>query len=412
MSKPAGQSLTASDKVEEPKQDDDTTSMIEKTKIHLLVYYLPFFYGAITRLPFIYFVIHMRFNFNLSWEEIGLFVGSYQAARTVISFATIFVPKVSHFVGTALGLVGSIVVLVKSNDDKLPFLLGTIAIGFSESLASSQMLLKNLSSINKDIDLIARKIKVQYAAGESENDVGFMWFGRLISHLPYLRSNTLLCLCVCVQVMFGVTFAFLLGGVVYDAYGIDGIAVLGIIMSTCELLSLVLYVLLDTFFTDAPTSDEEPNDASSPVTPSSQFHDNDTPPPPTLGSDGNVQKDGCNESNDIESAAAPEENQFGSHEIKPALDSFSNSAIGANFINYVFCECRNTCVYLVCLSFVLTLTLNHAHLHLESDHLRRRIRHNRIQPSHIASIHCRSVRQKRYGRWHYIGCRRSSRNYL
>ncbi len=196
MSKPAGQSLTASDKVEEPKQDDDTTSMIEKTKIHLLVYYLPFFYGAITRLPFIYFVIHMRFNFNLSWEEIGLFVGSYQAARTVISFATIFVPKISHFVGTGLGLVGSIVVLVKSNDDKLPFLLGTIAIGFSESLASSQMLLKNLSSINKDIDLIARKIKVQYAAGESENDVVFMWFGRLISHLPYLRSNTL-CLCVC-----------------------------------------------------------------------------------------------------------------------------------------------------------------------------------------------------------------------
>ncbi len=126
-------------------------------------------------------------------------------------------------------------------------------------------------------------------------------------------------------------------------------------MSTCELLSLVLYVLLDTFFTDAPTSDEEePNDASSPVTPSSQVHDNDTPP--TLGTDGNVQKDGCNESNDIESAAAPEENQFGSHEIKPALDSFSNSAIGANFINYVFGECRTRLIYIhMCLLGLLVV---------------------------------------------------------
>ncbi len=170
MSKPAGQSLiaSASDKVEVPEQGNGTTttSMIEKIKIHLVVYYLPFFYGAITRLPFIYFVIHLRFHFNLSWEVIGFCVASYQAARVVASFASIFVPMISHFVGTGLGLVGSIFVLVKSNDDKLPFLLGTIAIGFSESLASSQMLLKNLSSINKDIDLIAHKIKVQYAAGE------------------------------------------------------------------------------------------------------------------------------------------------------------------------------------------------------------------------------------------------------
>ena len=133
--------------------------------------------------------------------------------------------------------------------------------------------------------------------------------------------------------MFGVTFAFLLGGVVYDAHGIDGIAVFGIIMSACELLSLVLYVLLDTFFTDSPTSDEG-IDASSPDTSSSHVHENDTPP--TLGTDDNVQNNGCTESNDIESAGAPEETQFGSHEIKPVLDSFSNSAIGANFINYVF----------------------------------------------------------------------------
>ncbi len=172
--KPAGQSPTASDIVADQVNDtnankDDALALMEKAKIHLLVYYLPFFYGAITRLPFIYFVIHMRFHFNLSWEEIGLFVGSYQAARVVVSFTTIFVPRLSHFVGTSLGLVGSINVLVQSNDDKMSFLLGTIAIGFSETLSSSQMLLKNTSSINKDIDVISRQIKVQYSAGEIES---------------------------------------------------------------------------------------------------------------------------------------------------------------------------------------------------------------------------------------------------
>jgi len=43
---------------------------------------------------------------------------------------------------------------LQSNDDKLSFLLGTIAIGFSETLASSQTFLKNLPSINNDFHLI------------------------------------------------------------------------------------------------------------------------------------------------------------------------------------------------------------------------------------------------------------------
>ncbi len=178
MSTPTVQSITADSVNVVADQDNvnditnisknDALTLTEKAKVHLLVYYLPFFYGAITRLPFIYFVIHMRFHFSLSWEEIGLFVGSYQAARVVVSFTTIFLPRLSHFVGTSLGLAGSIIVLVQSNDDKMSFLLGTIAIGFSETLSSSQMFLKNTSSINRDIDLISRQIKVQYAAGEIE----------------------------------------------------------------------------------------------------------------------------------------------------------------------------------------------------------------------------------------------------
>lgn len=120
--------------------------------------------------------------------------------------------------------------------------------------------------------------------------------------------------------MFGVTFAFLLGGVVYDAYGIDGIAIFGIIMSVCELLSLVVYLLLDTLYPDAPSLDEK----------SSSVHNDDASSPSTSSTDDYV----CKESSDIESPA--DDLQFSEHEIKQALDSFSTSAIGANYINYIF----------------------------------------------------------------------------
>ena len=146
-------------------------------KLWILFYALPLFYGAITRLPFIYFVIHMRFNFNLTWEEIGLFVGSYQTTRTIASFVAIFYPTLSHFVGSIIGLEGSILVLVQSNDDKLSFLLGTIAIGFSETLASSQTFLKISPSINNDFHLISNKIKVQYASGK--------YFGTKLDSFPH-----------------------------------------------------------------------------------------------------------------------------------------------------------------------------------------------------------------------------------
>lgn len=113
--------------------------------------------------------------------------------------------------------------------------------------------------------------------------------------------------------MFGVTFAFLLGGIVYDAYGIDGIAIFGIIMSACELLSLVVYLLLDTFYPDEKSPNIDNDNASSPSTSST---------------------DDCKKNSDIESPA--DDLQFSEHEVKQALDSFSTSAIGASYINYVF----------------------------------------------------------------------------
>lgn len=132
----------------------------------VVIYLLPFFYGGITRLPFIFFVIHMKTQFLLDWIEIGLFVASYQAMRVVASIVTIPYPILAHGLGTAIGLAGSITVLTSDKTEKLPFLLGTILIGLSESFAASQTYLKQSDLYMTNLELMRKKLKLQYVAGE------------------------------------------------------------------------------------------------------------------------------------------------------------------------------------------------------------------------------------------------------
>ncbi len=175
-----------------------------------------------------------------------------------------------------------------------------------------------------------------------------------------------------VSVLLGMTSAYFLGGVVYDKYEINGVAIVEIIASSFELLSLFLYVLLDNFFPEAPSLDEKSSNDNV-VDGDDNSH--------TLGTDDNGQnQEGTKDKGrdvDVKSEAqdptneAPHQEkrasfwnrrgsvfgrgsvfrrgsvfgrgsildrifQFSSNEIKPALDSFGTSDIGANFINYVF----------------------------------------------------------------------------
>lgn len=181
----------------------------DKLREWLMIYSLPFWYGAITRLPFIYFTIHMRFQFSMDWVAIGFMVGSYQACRVVTGVASVYLPaRVAHMGGTCLSLAGNLMVLIAPNEEKIPFLLGTIAIGFAETLACMQTYIKD--DINQDLEELGHKLKLQYAA-----------------------------------VMIGVTFAFGFGGVIYQFAHINGIAVFGSIASFMEVVSLIGYIILD-----------------------------------------------------------------------------------------------------------------------------------------------------------------------
>ena len=172
----------------------------------LVICAMPFLYGAATRLPFIYFVIHLDGHFNLDWLTIGIYVACYQGSRVVTSGVSIFAPKVSHLLGTCAGLAGYITVLVCDKDVVAPFVIGTAIVGFSETMSSMQKFAKEMYKLDPDRKKAQLMLKFQYAF-----------------------------------VMMGVVFAFSIGGFVYQYQKITGVALFGIIIESLALLALLVF---------------------------------------------------------------------------------------------------------------------------------------------------------------------------
>jgi hypothetical protein len=166
--------------------------------------------------------------------SIGFYVGSYQATRVATSIVAIFAPRLAHFSGTAIGLAGNLVVLLSNSNDETPFIVGTILVGLSETLACMQTYTKSV--FDSDLTVLEHKLKGQYAA-----------------------------------VMVGVAFAFGLGGFIYQRFGIDGVAIFGVAMSVFELLSLLAYFLLEL----KPLADESVKKTTDDCTNSSESSQED-----------------------------------------------------------------------------------------------------------------------------------------
>jgi hypothetical protein len=202
----------------------DTLKTIQKWNI---VFSMPFWYGTITRLPFIYFVVHMRFELDLEWLPIGFYVGAFQAARVLTNiFAIVLTPMQAHIGGTLIGLAGNIIVLSADTSERIPFLVGTIIVGFSETMACMQTYLKAFTS--KDLSALEFQLKAQYAV-----------------------------------VCFAAFFSFGVGGVTYQKFGVKGVAGLGAIISSLELLSIFLYIFLKKAIDNVDTTFPIPRSRSS-----------------------------------------------------------------------------------------------------------------------------------------------------
>ena len=192
----------------------------------LVIFVMPFLYGAATRLPFIYYVIHLVDNFNTDMLWVGIYVTLFQASRVVTSAFAIAAPKTSHFVGTSIGLAGFLTVYLSDNSLLTPFVAGTAVVGASETMSSLQKYAKEMYQHESDRELASRKLRYQYAS-----------------------------------VMIGVVFAFSIGGFVYQYRSIDGVALFGVIIESLALASFFVYLALT--FTNDKTRDSTQNDNNS-----------------------------------------------------------------------------------------------------------------------------------------------------
>ena len=241
-----------------------------------ILYFMPFFYGAITRLPFIYYVIHLRRTFELSWDMVGVFVGCYQANRVITNSLSMFLPpKLVHFMGTAMAIAGNAVVFLSDETSKTPFIVGTAIIGFAETIACIQAYAKKyLSATHQEIK---KAMQIQYAA-----------------------------------VLVGVTMAFYAGGAIYQEYGIKGIAVFGLTLAVCEMISLVIFMYLSWKNEHAGFEKELVNETEETM--------------------DKIQLDTVQEDEEQLEAVQEDKDQVLGATV---LDQFNKSGVSANYVTYV-----------------------------------------------------------------------------
>jgi hypothetical protein len=202
---------SGADNVSENEEETKTTLFwkgINMKAVHV-IYVMPFFATIATRLPLIYFAIYLVEDLDVSLLSVGWFVAAYQAARALTIFADMFYPKAAHLFGTTAGLLGFLALLIKKEHDQLGiFAACNIVVGLAESGAAVQVYAKH--EFATDMNSLRYALRTQSAVNG-------------------------------VAVIFG----FLFGGVMFQAFGVAGVAGTGVLALGAELLSLVMYIISD-----------------------------------------------------------------------------------------------------------------------------------------------------------------------
>lgn len=272
---------TVATRVDDSKHMSHRSSLIGLNKF-LVKILMPFSYGVITRLPFLYSVVLMRDIYKIDWMMCGIYIGLYQACRAGNNLLAFFYPNFSHIFGKITGLLGYAILLsfnVKEN--KVFFLVGTIVIGFSETLVCIQFYLKE--HIN-EVTALKVNMDVQYFS-----------------------------------VMVGACFCFGIGGLCVDSFGIKGAAMIGIFFSVLELFAVVTYHRLDKILGKIWSFNKRKKSAANLEEASKMKHPN------KIRLRNHID---CNNSR----ATIRDES-----DLTKCLSLFQASGIQANYINYIIC---------------------------------------------------------------------------
>lgn len=208
--------------------DEDKTTTRQKIKLTLqdvnLIFAMPFFCTIGTRLPFIYFVIELKSRYEMDMTSIALFVGAFHLCRVFAIIGSIFATKTSHFIGTVIGIGGYTGLLLSAGTTNVVlFASFNILSGFAES--SAAVFVYSKQEYSMDVD------KMKFALSNQSAFIG-------------------------VAVILG----FFFGGILFQVWGVSGIAVAGVISLVLELLSLLYYLVTKFDDDDGKCKQSAPDD--------------------------------------------------------------------------------------------------------------------------------------------------------
>ena len=208
--------------------DEDKTTTRQKIKLTLqdvnLIFAMPFFCTIGTRLPFIYFVIELKSRYEMDMTSIALCVGAFHLCRVFAIIGSIFATKTSHFIGTVIGIGGYTGLLLSAGTTNVVlFASFNILSGFAES--SAAVFVYSKQEYSMDVD------KMKFALSNQSAFIG-------------------------VAVILG----FFFGGILFQVWGVSGIAVAGVISLVLELLSLLYYLVTKFDDDDGKCKQSAPDD--------------------------------------------------------------------------------------------------------------------------------------------------------
>eukprot|EP00588_Corethron_pennatum_P004694 CAMPEP_0194298818 /NCGR_PEP_ID=MMETSP0169-20130528/60377_1 /TAXON_ID=218684 /ORGANISM="Corethron pennatum, Strain L29A3" /LENGTH=581 /DNA_ID=CAMNT_0039048851 /DNA_START=114 /DNA_END=1859 /DNA_ORIENTATION=+ len=191
---------------EEEKIREEQKHITLTLRDYNLIFAMPFFCEFANCVTFVYFVIYLVEIFRLDYVTIGFFVGAFHLCRVITITGSIFYTKTAHLLGCMIGLAGFITLLCGDKSKISVFAVGNIITGFAECSSAVFVYSKNMYAT----DVPKMRMAMSYQSA-----------------------------------MLGVAviIGFYFGGMGYDKFGVDGIAVAGIIALGLEITSLLYYVL-------------------------------------------------------------------------------------------------------------------------------------------------------------------------
>ena len=190
-------------------------------RLFFVVYALPFMYGASSNITTLYLLIELMLGYEMSGVVVGTYLTLAYISRVTFASLNRLAPKSCVFFGSVVALMGFALVYASQSTILLNawgmqdggltiFIVGSILSNTNESLSAMQVFVRD--QLMHNIKETGQKLKRHY----------------LIAKIARIVS-------------FGV------GGFLYQYYGVVGLAALGALMVSLQILCLIIFFVLDNF---------------------------------------------------------------------------------------------------------------------------------------------------------------------